>query len=39
LRFWDEESHSWQNDLCDIELLVGSSANDILLRKKLSLVE
>jgi len=39
LRYWDEESHSWQNDLCDIELLVGSSANDILLRKKLSLVE
>jgi len=39
LRYWDEASHSWQNDLCDIELLIGTSVNAILLRKKLSLVE
>ncbi|MDX8339773.1 glycoside hydrolase family 3 C-terminal domain-containing protein [Draconibacterium sp. IB214405] len=39
LRYWDEENKTWQNDMCDVELLVGSSVNDILLTKKLSLIE
>ncbi|WP_167619331.1 glycoside hydrolase family 3 C-terminal domain-containing protein [Maribellus sediminis] len=37
LRYWNEETHNWENDLCDIELLVGASAGDIKLNKKVSL--
>ncbi|WP_340114925.1 glycoside hydrolase family 3 C-terminal domain-containing protein [Maribellus mangrovi] len=37
LRYWNEETHSWEDDLCDIELLVGASAGDIKLTKKVSL--
>ena len=37
LRYWDEINHDWKDDLCDIELQVGSSANDILLKKQVAL--
>lgn len=37
LMFWNETLHQWDHDLCDLELLVGSSATDIKLRKTISL--
>ena len=37
LRYWNEEKHAWDNDLCDIELLVGSSSREIKLKKEISL--
>jgi len=37
LQYWDEAAHSWDNDLCNIELLVGASAGDIKLRKEVIL--
>ena len=37
LRFWNKSIHNWDDDLCKIELLVGSSANDIKLKKEISL--
>lgn len=37
LRYWNEETQSWEDDLCDIEILVGASVNDIKLNKKVSL--
>jgi beta-glucosidase len=37
LRYWNEERHDWEDDLCDIELMVGASAGDIKLTKKVSL--
>ncbi len=37
LRYWNEETQRWEDDLCDIEILVGSSVNDIKLNKKVSL--
>ena len=37
LMYWNETTHTWDNDLCDVELLVGASAGDIKLRKEVSL--
>jgi len=37
LRFWNEKSHKWDDDLCKIELLVGASAGDIKLKKEVIL--
>jgi beta-glucosidase len=37
LRYWDESTHMWEDDPCDIELLVGASAGDIRLRKTINL--
>lgn len=37
LRYWNAESHSWKDDLCEIEIQVGASAGDIRLNKKVQL--
>ena len=37
LRYWDETSHAWKDDLCNIELLVGASSGDIRLTRKVTL--
>ena len=37
LQYWNEENHAWDNDLCDIELLVGASSGDIRLKKQITL--
>ena len=37
LRYWDETSHTWKDDLCNIELLVGASSGDIRLTRKVTL--
>ncbi|MBN2317510.1 MAG: glycoside hydrolase family 3 C-terminal domain-containing protein [Acidobacteria bacterium] len=37
LRYWNESIQDWDHDLCDIELLVGASAGDIKVRKKITL--
>lgn len=39
LRYWDEESQGWKDDLCDLEIRVGASAGDIKLTQKVSLVK
>ncbi len=33
LQYWNDKRHAWDDDLCDIEILVGASAGDIKLRK------
>jgi beta-glucosidase len=37
LMYWNNERHAWDDDLCNIELLVGSSAGDIKLKKQITL--
>lgn len=37
LMFWNEKKHSWDNDLCRIEILVGASSGDIKLKKEVTL--
>jgi beta-glucosidase len=37
LMYWNETTHAWDHDLCNIELLVGASAGDIRLTKEVSL--
>jgi beta-glucosidase len=37
LMYWNNERHAWDDDLCNIELLVGSSAGDIKLKKQVTL--
>ncbi len=37
LRYWNEKDKAWENDLCKIELQVGASADDIRLKKEISL--
>ena len=37
LKYWNESSHQWDDDLCKIELMVGASAGDIKLRKEVTL--
>jgi beta-glucosidase len=37
LMYWNKTNHAWDNDLCNIELLVGASAGDIRLTKEVSL--
>ena len=36
LRYWDESTQTWKDDPCDIEIMVGASADDIKLTKKIS---
>jgi len=37
LRYWDTQNHKWDDDLCELELEVGSSVNDIKLKKNVML--
>jgi beta-glucosidase len=37
LQYWNEKRHAWEDDLCDIEILVGASAGDIKLKKTIHL--
>jgi beta-glucosidase len=37
LMYWNETKQVWDYDLCDLELLVGASATDIKLDKKIAL--
>jgi len=37
LMYWNEAKQAWANDLCKTELLVGASATDIRLQKKIRL--
>ncbi|HWR75037.1 MAG TPA: fibronectin type III-like domain-contianing protein, partial [Bacteroidales bacterium] len=37
LMYWNETKHAWDNDLCRIELLVGASAGDTRLTRKIRL--
>jgi beta-glucosidase len=37
LQYWNEKLHAWDDDLCDIEILVGASAGDIRLKKTVHL--
>ncbi|MGB8491260.1 MAG: fibronectin type III-like domain-contianing protein [Bacteroidales bacterium] len=37
LMYWNEKTHSWDNDLCRLELLVGASSGDIKLGKEITL--
>lgn len=37
LRYWNEAIQDWDDDLCNIELLVGASAGDIRLKKEIRL--
>jgi beta-glucosidase len=37
LQYWNEKKHAWDDDLCNIELQVGSSAGDVILKKEVGL--
>ncbi len=37
LQYWNEKKQAWDDDLCNIELLVGASAGDVILNKELIL--
>jgi beta-glucosidase len=37
LQYWNEKKHAWDDDLCNIELQVGASAGDIILKKEVGL--
>ena len=37
LQYWNEANHSWDDDPCDIELLVGASSGDIRLKKEVKI--
>jgi beta-glucosidase len=37
LKYWNENKHAWDDDLCNIELLVGASAGDIKLKKEITI--
>jgi beta-glucosidase len=37
LQYWNEKKHAWDDDLCNIELQIGASAGDIILRKEVAL--
>jgi beta-glucosidase len=37
LMYWNEQTHTWDYDLCNSELLVGASVRDIKLRKQITL--
>ncbi len=38
LRYWNEETDTWDHDLCDLEILVGASVDDIKLKKEVSIL-
>ena len=37
LQYWNENTHAWEDDPCDIEIQVGASAGDIRLTKKIAM--
>ncbi len=37
LMYWNESKHSWDDDICRLELLVGTSSGDIRLKKEIIL--
>ncbi|MBN2805585.1 MAG: glycoside hydrolase family 3 C-terminal domain-containing protein [Prolixibacteraceae bacterium] len=37
LRYWNESNQQWESDLCELELMVGTSVSDIKLRKTILL--
>jgi len=37
LKYWNETDHAWEDDPCHIEILVGASAGDIILKKEIAL--
>jgi len=37
LMYWNETKHAWDYDPCRMELLVGASAGDIRLKRKVRL--
>ena len=37
LQYWNETLQAWDDDHCNIELLVGASAGDIILNKEVAL--
>ena len=37
LQYWNETNQDWEDDLCHIEILVGASAGDIILKKEITL--
>jgi beta-glucosidase len=37
LRYWNEANHDWEDDLCNIEIQVGASVQDIKLIKEVQL--
>jgi beta-glucosidase len=37
LRYWNESLQAWDNDLCDLEIQVGASAGDIILKETVTL--
>jgi beta-glucosidase len=37
LRYWDESTKAWEDDLCNVQILVGSSAGDIRLSTEVAL--
>jgi beta-glucosidase len=37
LMYWNETKHAWDNDLCNVELQIGSSAGDIRIKKEITL--
>ena len=37
LRYWNESLHKWDNDLCNLDIMVGASATDTKLTKKITL--
>ena len=37
LMYWNETKQAWDHDLCKIELLVGASAGDTMLKRKIRL--
>jgi len=37
LQYWNEKKHAWEDDLCNLELQVGASAGDVILKKEVGL--
>jgi beta-glucosidase len=37
LMYWNEKTHTWDNDLCKLEIQVGTSSQDIKLKKEVIL--
>jgi beta-glucosidase len=37
LMYWNENTQTWDNDLCRLEILVGASSQDIKLKKEVTL--
>ena len=37
LMYWNEKTHTWINDLCRLEILVGASSRDIKLKKEVTI--